>query len=112
MKRDLYFSKPLMNAAGSLGFAPDTRVLVFTVIVSLATAVLFGLVPALQSVRRDLVTALRDDADRSGYRRSRLRSGLVIAQVVLCTVLVAGCRLFLRSLGNAKAIARTCWPSA
>jgi hypothetical protein len=42
--------------------------------------------------------------DRSGHRRSRLRSGLVIGQVLLCTVLVAGSMLFLRSLANAKAI--------
>jgi predicted permease len=65
---------------------------------------LFGLAPALQSVKRDLVTALRDDADRSGYRRSKLRSTLVVGQVLLCTVLVAGSMLFLRSLGNAKEI--------
>jgi len=85
-------------------FTPDGRVLTFTVAVSLATAVAFGLAPALQTVRRDLVTALRDDGDRSGYRRSRLRAGLVISQVLLCTVLVAGSMLFLRSLSNAKSI--------
>ena len=84
--------------------APDLRVLAYTVGVSIVTATLFGLAPALQSVRRDLVTALRDDADRSGYRRSRLRSGLVIGQVIMCTVLVASSLLFVRSLVNAKAI--------
>ena len=87
-----------------VNLAPDVRVLAFTFVASVATAALFGLAPALQSVRRDLVTALRDDADRSGYRRSRLRSALVISQVLLCTVLVAGSMLFLRSLGNARAI--------
>jgi putative ABC transport system permease protein len=88
----------------AVSFTPDGRVLLFTIMVSFVTAALFGLAPALQSARRDLLTVLRDDADRSGYRRSRLRSGLVIAQVLLCTVLVAGSMLFLRSLGNAKAI--------
>ena len=88
----------------ALSFAPDRRVLLYTIGVSLATALLFGLAPALQSVKRDLVSALRDDADRSGYRRSKLRSTLVIGQVLLCTVLVAGSMLFLRSLGNAKEI--------
>jgi predicted permease len=88
----------------ALSFAPDGRVLAFTVAVSLVTALVFGLTPALQSVRRDLVTALRDDGERSGYGRSRLRSGLVIGQVLLCTVLVAGSMLFLRSLANAKAL--------
>ena len=88
----------------ALSFTPDGRVLGFTIALSIVTATLFGLAPALQSVRRDLVTALRDDADRSGYGRSRLRSGLVIGQVLLCTVLVAGSMLFLRSLGNAREI--------
>ena len=87
-----------------VNLAPDVRVLAFTFVASVATAALFGLAPALQSVRRDLVTALRDDGDRSGYRRSRLRSALVISQVLLCTVLVAGSMLFLRSLDNARAI--------
>ena len=88
----------------AVSFAPDMRVLAYTVGLSLLTATIFGLAPALQSVRHDLVTALRDDADRSGYRRSRLRSALVVGQVVACTVLVAGSTLFLRSLLNAKAI--------
>jgi predicted permease len=88
----------------AVSFAPDQRVLAYTVALSLATALLFGLAPALLSVRRDLVTALRDDADKSGYRRSKLRSTLVVGQVLLCTVLVAGSMLFLRSLGNAKDI--------
>ena len=88
----------------AVSFAPDQRVLAYTIALSLATALLFGLAPALQSVRRDLVSALRDDADRSGYRRSKLRSTLVVGQVLLCTVLVAGSMLFLRSLGNAKEI--------
>ncbi len=88
----------------AVSFAPDGRVLAFTAALSMVTAVLFGLAPALQSTRRNLVTALRDDGDRSGYRRSRLRSGLVVGQVLLCTILVAGSMLFLRSLLNAKAI--------
>jgi predicted permease len=88
----------------TISFTPDARVLAYTIGLSFMTAALFGLAPALQSVRRDLVTALRDDADRSGFGRSRLRSGLVIGQVLLCTVLVAGSMLFLRSLANAKAI--------
>ena len=88
----------------AVNFSPDRRVLAFSITISLATSMLFGLAPSLQSVRRDLVTALRDDADRSGYRRSALRSGLVIGQVVLCTVLVSGSMLFLRSLVNAKQI--------
>jgi predicted permease len=85
-------------------FGADKRVLLYTAVLSVLTAVLFGLTPALQSVRHDLVTAIRDDSERSGYRRSRLRSALVVSQVLLCTVLVAGSMLFLRSLTNARSI--------
>ena len=88
----------------AVSFSPDARVLGYTIALSGITAVLFGLAPAIQAVRRDLITAMRDDADRSGYRRSRLRSALVVSQVLLCTVLVAGSMLFLRSLGNARSI--------
>jgi predicted permease len=88
----------------AVSFAPDGRVLAFSIAVSLVTSALFGLAPALQSVRNDLVNALRDDADRSGYRRSATRSALVIGQVVVCTVLVSGSMLFLRSLLNARQI--------
>jgi len=88
----------------AVDFAPDQRVLAYTMALSVITAVLFGLAPALQSVRRDLVTAIRDDSERGGYRRSPLRSALVVSQVGLCTVLVAGSMLFLRSLSNARSI--------
>jgi macrolide transport system ATP-binding/permease protein len=87
-----------------LDFSPDALVLGFTCAVSLLTALIFGLAPALQSTKPDLVAALKDESSVSGYRRSRLRSGLVIAQVAISVLLLIGSGLFLRSLRNFSAV--------
>jgi len=83
----------------ALDLRPDGRVLVFTFLVSVLTGIVFGLVPALESVRSDVMPALRDES--SGARRSRLRNGLVISQIALSTLLLAGAGLFVRGLQNA-----------
>src|SRR5262249_42921861 len=59
----------------------DWRVLVFALVVSLATGIVFSLLPALQSSRPDLVPALKDEASMGGFHRSRLRNALVVIQV-------------------------------
>ncbi len=83
----------------ALDLRPDGRVLVFTLVISVLTGIVFGLVPALESVRSDVMPALRDES--SGRRRSRVRNGLVIAQIALSTLLLAGAGLFVRGLRNA-----------
>ncbi len=80
----------------------DHRVLLFTLLVSLATGVAFGLVPALQASRADLVPALKDDLSTQGHRRSRARSALVTTQIALSLVLLIGAALFVRSLQHAQ----------
>jgi predicted permease len=80
----------------------DWRVLVFTIALSLATGILFSLLPALQSSRPALVPALKDDGSMGGFRRSRLRNGLVIAQVALSLVLLVSAGLIVRSLQAAQ----------
>jgi predicted permease len=82
----------------------DTQVIVFTLLVALTTGIIFGLAPALQGTRLDLVSALKDTAGTVGPRRSRLRSFLVGGQVALSTVLLIGAGLFLRSLQNANQV--------
>ncbi len=79
--------------------AIDPRVLGFTVAITLMSGVLFGLAPSLQLTRADLIGALRDEARGfSGTRRgNRSRSGMVIAQVALSTVLLVGSGLLIRS---------------
>lgn len=90
----------------SLDIGLDYRVLAFALVVSVATGIIFGLAPALQASRLDLVVALKsDDAfQRTGSRRSRLRAVFVTAQVTLSVVLLVGAGLFIRSLQSANAI--------
>ncbi len=79
----------------------DTQVLLFTLMVSLATGVLFGLLPALESSRnRKLSESLKEGGRTAQPSRgsSRLRSGLVISEVALALVLLIGSGLALRSL--------------
>jgi predicted permease len=90
----------------TLDYHLDGRVLAFTFVLSLATGVIFGLAPALQASRPELLPALKDEgpAVAQGRRRFNLRNLLVVAQVALSLVLLIGAGLFLRSLNNAQAI--------
>jgi putative ABC transport system permease protein len=76
----------------------DIPTLGFTVLVSMATAIVFGLVPALQGARPDAMTALREGArGTTASARRRLRSILVVAEIALALMLVIGTGLMLRS---------------
>ena len=89
-----------------MGTAPDGRVLLFGLLLSLATGLVFGLLPALQSTRPDLAPALKDQVSgaRSAWGALRTRRALVAAQVALSLLLLFGSGLFLRSLENLRAI--------
>ena len=78
----------------------DWRVLVFASIVSLATTVLFGMLPALAGSRVNVIDALRDTgrSDAAGARGQRLRRILVVSELALSLVLLIGAGLLLRSL--------------
>ena len=80
----------------------DWRVLTFGFVVSLITGISFGLLPALQSSRPDLVPALKDEKSMAGFHRSRLRNALVVAQVALSLVLLVCAGLVVRSLQVAQ----------
>ncbi|MEN3332669.1 MAG: hypothetical protein V7641_2034 [Blastocatellia bacterium] len=82
----------------------DWRVLGFTLLASLVTGVLFGLSPALQASKPDLLSALKSDTLGGGAHRSRTRNAFVIAQVAISLVLLIVGGLFLRSLMNAAHI--------
>ena len=90
----------------TLDYHLDGRVLAFAFALSLATGIIFGLAPALQASRPDLVPALKDEVAlvAHGRRRLSLRNLLVVAQVALSLVLLIGAGLFLRSLKNAQDI--------
>ena len=80
----------------------DWRVLSFTLALSLVTGLVFSLLPALQSSRPELVPALKDESSMAGFRRSRLRNTLVVAQVALSLVLLVSAGLIVRSLQEAQ----------
>jgi predicted permease len=81
----------------------DWRVLAFTLLASLATCLLFGLAPALQATRTELVPALKDAGAQVGRSRSRLRAALVVAQVTLSLVLLVAAGLTARALARLRA---------
>jgi predicted permease len=99
----------LMVSAGShplpLDVAPDARVLGFTLILSIATAVFFGSAPAVDATRLSFADALKEcrGMTRSG-RRSMLARALIVTQLTMSLVLLAGAGLFLRSLSNLASI--------
>jgi predicted permease len=90
----------------SLDLHPDLRVLAFTLAITLITGVVFGLAPALRASRADIVGALKTDmpAMSVGRRRFSLHGALVVGQVSLSMLLLAGALLFLRTLRAAATI--------
>ena len=82
----------------------DMRVLGFSFLVTVSAGILFGLTPALEASKSDLVNMLKEGEAAAGWRRSRLRPALVAAQVALSTMLLIGAGLFLRSLQNARRV--------
>jgi predicted permease len=97
---------PDSDANLSLATTPDLRVLAFALVLSLATGVLFGLVPALQSTRPAIAPTLKDQASNvsAGGGQARIRMTLVAAQVALSLVLLVGAGLFARSLFNLREV--------
>ena len=87
-------------------FELDPNAIPFTAAVSLATAVVFGLLPALYSTRVDPITVLKDEAGQPGGTRSaaRFRRGLVVAQLALALALLVVGGLFIQSLRNMNRI--------
>ena len=90
----------------ALGLTLDWRVLAFTLLVAGLAAAAFGLAPALQSSRSELVSALKDESGTTsaGAGRHRLRNALVVVQVTLSMVLLIGAGLSLRSMLNAHRV--------
>jgi len=95
-----YFNKlPLASELPvSLVVQLDRRVLIFSLIAAVLSAVFFGLAPALRSVKTDLVPALKTGETAGFHRRTWGRNALVIAQVALSLVLLSAATLFVRTL--------------
>src|SRR5439155_5889818 len=82
----------------------DGRTLLFVAAVTLGVALITGLAPAMHTLAGDLADALKAGAREGTYRRSRTRTALLLFQGALSVVLLIGAGLFVRSLGNVRAL--------
>ena len=82
----------------------DRRVLIFNIALSMLTGVLFGLVPALQATKADLVTALKDGGAAATPHESTWKKALIVVQVAVSLVLLIGGGLMVRALAQAQTI--------
>jgi predicted permease len=83
----------------------DSRVLVFTLAVSLFTGIVFGLVPALQASKPDLNESLKEGGRGSSAGRPRVRNLLVVSEVALALILLIGAGLMIRSILQLRDVA-------
>src|SRR5204863_1700933 len=86
--------------------ALDWRVTVFTLGVAVLTGIAFGLFPALQTSKPDLVSTLKEASGRSGtaVKHKRVRSALVVVETALALVLLVGAALLIRSFMGLRSV--------
>ena len=96
---------PRIGEHGS-GAVLDWRVLVFTLAISFLTGILFGLIPAFNASRTDLIATLKESGSRSGtgLRHNKARSLLVIVEMTLAVVLLVGAGLMIRTFGMLRSV--------
>jgi predicted permease len=95
---------PPIDVPLSIELYIDHRVLIFTCVISLTTGVLFGLLPALQATKTDLVSGLKDEMPLVGARRSWIKNSLIVFQVALSLMLLIGGGLMVRGLQRAQTL--------
>jgi predicted permease len=88
----------------TLDLSPDARVLAYAFVLTLATGILFGLLPALRASRPDVHAAMKGASASGQKSESRLQGILVGVQVSVCMVLVIGASLLLRGLYAAQTV--------
>ena len=105
-QRVLWSFRPPFLQADAIDITLDARVLTFTAVVALVTGVLFGLAPAIQASRPDIVGELKEKTNvpMGSNRLWSARNVLVSAQLALSLVALVAAGLFLRSLQNAQRI--------
>jgi len=96
----------LDTARDLFGQTLDKRVLVFTTVTTIAAGVLFGIFPAFQSIKAELIPMLKDESGvlHQRERRFSFRSLLVVAQLALSIVVLIGAGLCVKSFRNLLAI--------
>src|SRR5262245_61607527 len=93
----LIASLPRDGAANALHSSVDSRLLLFTLFLSVAAGVLSGFAPAVRASRRSFILSLRERGG-TGFGGVRLRKAIVTVQIAFTLILVAGGALFVRSL--------------
>jgi len=93
------FQPPGIDMA-ALDLGVDWRILSFTFALAVFTAVVFGVMPALQASKVDPAEALKGSARTMGPQKARLRCALVVSQIALSLVLLVGSGLLIRTLRN------------
>jgi predicted permease len=103
--RNLLWSfRPPFLPDGSIDLSFDARVLGFTVLISVLTGLLFGIIPAIRASGTDVNEVLKTGGRGGalGWTHNRLRGLLVISEIALALVALVGSGLFLRSMQNAQ----------
>jgi predicted permease len=100
----LWSFRPPFLIDGSINLSFDARVLGFTVLISMMTGVLFGIIPAIKASGTDVNEVLKTGGRGGalGWTHNRLRGLLVISEIALALVALVGSGLFLRSMQNAQ----------
>jgi len=103
-RKVLWSFRPPFLADGSIDLSFDSRVLGFTLAISVLTGVLFGLLPAIKASRTELNEILKAGGrgGTMGWTSNRMRSLLVISEIALSLVALIGAGLFVRSMQHAQ----------
>ena len=96
--------KPLIPYDVAVTYTPDLRVLAFALIVGVVTSAVFGIAPAWNAARTDLITLIRSDASGIRGDRGRVRWALAVGQFAVSFVLLASTGLLVRSVQGMNAI--------
>ncbi len=96
--------RTLASEVGDWPIVTDTRTWAFAILLTMLTAALSGLLPALDAGRADLAASLKAGTREDGYRHSRARGSLLVVQTALSVVLLVGAGLFVRSLQAVRAL--------
>ncbi len=102
----LWSFRPPFLADGSIDLSFDSRVLFFTLAISVLTGLVFGIIPALKASNTDLNEVLKAGGrgGTMGWAHNRMRSLLVVSEIALALVALIGAGLFLRSMQKAQEI--------
>ena len=105
-RKVLWSFRPPFLPDGSIDLSFDSRVLFFTLVVSLLTGLVFGIIPAIKASQTDLNEILKvgGRGGTLGWGHNRMRSLLVVSEIALALVALVGAGLFLRSMRKAQEI--------